>query len=202
MKKIFVLGDSISIHYGPFLEEYLQGIFEYDRKGKNQECKDLNIVSQVNGGDSGRVLEYLQLLPDLNFDILLLNCGLHDIKTCDGVRQVSEEAYRKNLLQIIDLVHNHGKKIVWVTSTPVDDELHNRICQSFKRYNADLVRYNEIALKVTEEKQIPVIDLYGFTNRLNIPLYQDNVHFLEPVRKLQAAFIAGHLMALEQSSVI
>ena len=202
MKKIFVLGDSISIHYGPFLEEYLRGSFEYDRKGKNQECKDLNIASQVNGGDSGNVLEYLQLLPDLEYDILLLNCGLHDIKTCDGVRQVSEEDYRKNLLRIIDLVMRRGKKIVWVTSTPVNDEQHNRICNEFLRYNADLVRYNEIALKVIEEKQIPVIDLYEFTNRLNMPLHQDHVHFYEPIRKLQAAFIVGHLMALEQNGVI
>lgn len=199
MKKVFVLGDSISIHYGPFLEAYMQNIFDYDRKGKNQECRDLNIASQVNGGDSSNVLEYLQLLPDLEYDILLVNCGLHDIKTCEGIRQVSEKNYEKNLKEIVDLVLNRGKKLVWVNSTPVNDEQHNRICTIFSRYNEDLIRYNKIAAEVMAQKDIPVIDLYNFTNNLKMPLHEDHVHFYESVRKLQAAYIAGSLAALEYS---
>ena len=140
MKKVFVLGDSISMHYGPYLETYLQGIFAYDRKGKNQECKNLNIASQVNGGDSSNVLEYLQILPDLEYDVLLLNCGLHDIKICEGVRQVSEEDYRKNLTEAIELVLGRGKKVIWVNSTPVNDEQHNRMCKAFSRYNEHLLK--------------------------------------------------------------
>jgi len=202
MKKVFVLGDSISIHYGPFLEAYLDGVFAYDRKGKMQECKDLNIASQVNGGDSSNVLKYLQLLPNLEYDILLLNCGLHDIKTCEGVRQVSEENYKKNLKEIVELVLSRGKKVVWVNSTPVNDEQHNRICTIFSRYNKDLLRYNNIAAQLMAEKEIPVIDLYGFTEKLNMPLYEDHVHFYEPVRMLHATYIAGSLMALEQSGKI
>lgn len=199
MKKVFVLGDSISIHYGPFWEAYIQGVFSYDRKGKNQECRDLNIVSQVNGGDSSNVLEYLQLLPDLEYDVLLLNCGLHDIKTCEGDRQVSEKDYEKNLNEIVELVLNRGKKVVWVNSTPVNDQQHNHICTIFSRYNEDLIRYNEIAAKVMAAKEIPVIDLYRFTNNLEMPLHEDHVHFYEAIRKLQAAYITGSLMALEQS---
>lgn len=199
MKKVFVLGDSISMHYGPYLEAYLEGTFTYDRKGKKQECKDLNIASQVNGGDSSNVLEYLQLLPNLEYDILLLNCGLHDIKTCEGVRQVSEENYRKNLTEAIDLVLGRGKKIVWVNSTPVNDEQHNRVCKAFSRYNENLLKYNDIAKEVMEAKEVPIIDLYSFTNKLDMPLHEDHVHFYEPVRKLHAAYIAGALMALEQA---
>ena len=202
MKKVFVLADSISIHYGPFLEAYLQDTFFYDRKGKNQECKDLNVASQVNGGDSGNVLEYLKLLPDIEYDILLLNCGLHDIKTREGIRQVSEENYEKNLEEIMELVLKRGKKIVWVNSTPVDDERHNNSNKSFQRYNEDLLMYNQIAKMVIEKKQIPIIDLYGFTNSLDMPLYADHVHFVEPVRKLQAAYIAGCLKTLEQCGTI
>ena len=199
MKKVFILGDSVSMHYGPYLEAYLEGTFTYDRKGKNQECKDLNIASQVNGGDSSNVFEYLQLLHDLEYDVLLLNCGLHDIKTCEGVRQVSEENYRKNLTEAIDLVLGRGKKIVWVNSTPVNDEQHNRICKAFSRYNEYLLKYNDIAKEVMKAKAVPIIDLYSFTNKLGMPLHEDHVHFYEPVRKLHAAYIAGALMALEQA---
>ena len=80
MKKLFVLADSISMHYGPFLEQYIKGTFEYDRKGKNHEFENLDIASRVNGGDSSNCLDYLELFPNTEFDVLLLNCGLHDIK--------------------------------------------------------------------------------------------------------------------------
>ena len=202
MKKIFVLGDSISIYYGPFLEKYIKGTFEYDRKGKNQECKDLNIASQTNGGDSSNCLEYLELLPELEYDVLLLNCGLHDIKTHPTGIQIPPDEYEKNLRAIVELVRNRGKKIVWVASTPVDDEQHNRVCTDFFRYNKDIVRCNEIAEKVMSELNVQIIDLYNFTLNLDEPLYTDHVHFFEPVRKLHGAFIAGQLMALEKSGEI
>ena len=202
MKKLFVLADSISMHYGPFLEEYIKGTFEFDRKGRNQECKDLNIASQVNGGDSSNCLEYLELLPNLEYDILLLNCGLHDIKTHETGIQISKEDYDKNLRAIVELVRSRGKKIVWVMSTPLDDEQHNRECTIFFRYNKDIVAYNEIAKKVMTELDVPVIDLYDFTSKLDMPLYDDHVHFFEPVRKLHGAFIAGHVLALEQAGKI
>lgn len=202
MKKLFVLGDSISMHYGPFLAEYMKDVFEYDRKGKNQECKDLNIASQVNGGDSSNCLEYLQLLPNLEYDVLLLNCGLHDIKTHETGIQITAEEYEKNLKEIVELVRSRGKKIVWVASTPLDDETHNRECTIFFRYNKDIVAYNAVADRVMKELGVPVIDLYSFTMSLDEPLYEDHVHFFEPVRKLHGAFIAGQVLALEQQGLI
>ena len=35
------------MHYGPFFAEYIKGVFEYDRKGKNQECKDLTAYNSI-----------------------------------------------------------------------------------------------------------------------------------------------------------
>lgn len=202
MKKLFVLGDSISMHYGPFLEEYIKDVFEYDRKGKNQECKDLNIASQVNGGDSSNILEYLKLLPDLEYDVMLLNCGLHDIKTHPDGIQISKEDYEKNLCEAVEIIRSRGKKVVWVSSTPVDDEQHNRVCTEFFRYNRDLLAYNEIATRVMNKLSVPVIDLYSFTEKLDEPLFIDHVHYFEPVRKLHGAFIAGHILALESAGLI
>ena len=202
MKKIFILADSISVHYGPFLEKYVSGKFEYDRKGRHMDCEDLNVASRINGGDSSHCLEYLEVFPDLEYDILVLNCGLHDIKTHSHGIQIKKDEYEKNLKSIISLVRSRGQKIVWVTSTPVDDEQHNRECKEISRYNKDLVEYNAIAEKVMTELGVPIIDLYTFTTNLDEPLYVDHVHYFEPVRKLHAAFIAGQLLALEQRGEI
>ena len=52
------------------------------------------------------------------------------------------------------------------------------------------------------ELDVPIIDLYDFTSKLDMPLYEDHVHFFEPVRKLHGAFIAGHVLALEKAGKI
>ena len=193
MKKLFVIGDSISIHYGPYLKEYLRGKMEYGRKGENGEVGDINQVSDMNGGDSCHVLEYLREMKQSDYDILMLNCGLHDIKTTEG-RQVEPVQYEENLRAILDTVS--PQKVVWVTTTPVDDEQHHAHMKHFSRYNKDVVLYNEIAARVMRENHVSIIDLYHFTEQLGTDIYADHVHYIEEVRKLQAAYIAGALLAM------
>jgi len=196
MKKIFVLGDSISIHYGPYLEQYLNEIMQYDRKGSNEDPGDLNYASLCNGGDSHDVLNYINENVDTQYDILLLNCGLHDIKITNK-KQIDEQQYANNLNSIVKAVKANGKKLIWVSTTPVDDWRHNGLCKEFSRFNDDVVKYNKIAVSVMHEHQIPIIDLYSFTKNLGNTVYEDHVHFLKPIRKLQAAFIAGAISLYE-----
>ncbi|MBR5157460.1 MAG: SGNH/GDSL hydrolase family protein [Clostridia bacterium] len=198
MKKLFVLADSISIHYGPYLEQYLKGFFEYDRKGKNLEHGDLNNESSINGGDSSHVLEFIkQNCPEC--DVLLVNCGLHDIKTQNNKKQIEEAEYEKNLNELVSLVLSKKKKMVWLSTTSVDDEIHKKMCPSFSRSDKDVIAYNDIAKKVMDRYKIPIIDLNKFTKNLSEPLFADHVHYVDGVRCLQAAFIAGNLLALEKS---
>lgn len=208
MKKLFVLGDSISIHYGPFLEMYSKGFYEYDRKGyikgaydiytRLVEGFDINKCTPVNGGDSGQCLQYIKDNPDIEYDIFLLNCGAHDIRTKDGKIQVEANVYEKNLREIIPIIKKNGKKLIWVTTAPVDDEIHDKFCPSMQRYNRDVVKYNEIASKVMMENNVPIIDLYNFTKNIDLPLYEDHVHYNFEVRRLQASFILGAILALDK----
>ena len=196
MKKLFVVGDSISMHYGPYLKQYLAGKMAYGRKGEGVEEGDLNRESKVNGGDSSHVLQYLKESPELTYDVLLLNCGLHDIKTTDR-RQVEPEAYEKNLRAVLELVK---KPVIWVRTTPVDDARHQKYSRQFSRYDRDVVLYNEIADRVMAEYGVPVIDLYHFTKALMLDgeVYgeRDHVHFAEEIRRLQAPYIVGAVLGL------
>ncbi|HPJ22564.1 MAG TPA: SGNH/GDSL hydrolase family protein, partial [Clostridia bacterium] len=106
MRSIFVIGDSISLHYGPYLEKNVEGKFLYDRKrGIDGTLDDLNGPLGANGGDSRHVLKYLreQHARKVSYDILLLNCGLHDIKVNDedGDNQVEADEYAGNLKAIL-----------------------------------------------------------------------------------------------------
>ena len=80
MASVFVVGDSISIQYGPFLERFLRGVFSYARKeGEREALLNLDRPQGANGGDSSMVLEYLRALVATGTfrpDLLLVNCSL------------------------------------------------------------------------------------------------------------------------------
>ncbi|MBI0397239.1 SGNH/GDSL hydrolase family protein [Cyclobacterium marinum] len=200
--KLFVVGDSISMQYGPYLEQYLEGVYAYDRKREEpSNSESTEKPKYANGGDSDRVLAYLQnklKAPDFRPDVLLINCGLHDIKTDaqSGKKQVGLEAYKQNLEQIYDLVAKKGIKMVWVRTTPVDDTMHNSKQQTFYRYAADVAKYNEVADEIFKSRNVPIIDLHQFTLNLGDNLFKDHVHFGEETRAKQGAFIAGFLSNL------
>jgi len=200
--KIFVIGDSISVHYGPHLEKYLNGVIEYERKDGNAEAlKNLDIPQGANGGDSEKVLEYLEARAEnapIDADYILINCGLHDIKTDSktGEKQIPIEQYAKNLKQIINVSQKSGLKVIWMRTTPADEAVHNAIQPDFKRFKADCIAYNEAADQVMADASVPSIDLYTFTNNISDDVYCDHVHFHEHVREKQAAFIAGYLNAM------
>ena len=202
-KTLFVLGDSISIHYGPYLKKNLNKLFNYDRKREGkQTLEDLDNPVGANGGDSKMILQYLreQSAEEFKHDILLLNCGLHDIKTCPKTnkKQVRIEEYVENLQEILTLLCEMGRNMVWINTTPVDDKQHNSKMKEFKRYNKDVVNYNKRADKLMRENKTPVIDLYSFTMNLGRDIYIDGAHFKDRIRKLQAAFIAGYLYTFYQ----
>ena len=61
MKTLFILGDSISIHYGPYLKEFVSGKMVVQRKGgMGRAVGNLDAAEGANGGDSGMVLSYLK----------------------------------------------------------------------------------------------------------------------------------------------
>ena len=220
---LFLLGDSISLGYGPYLERMLAGRFACDRKGSEllegvgQGWPAPGIIQRLaaldsdqpalNGGDSACVLDYLQERAAYLRDqqpVLLLNCGLHDLRVDPqtGAHQVELEAYAANLEEISRLVPSVSQRAVWVRTTPVADARHQRLSSGFQRFNADVEAYNAIGDTVMKGAGIPGIDLYNFTCGLSEPtgdlesLYIDHVHFTEPMRRLQGGFIAGWLEAL------
>ena len=202
MKSLYVLGDSISMHYGPYLDTYLRGLMAYARKsGEDEALLDLDMPQGANGGDSAMVLGYLRaraVSNPIKADLLLFNCGLHDIKTdiATGAKQVPIGRYVANLEAIVSEIRRMGPSPVWVRTTPCDGEIHNARKKDFHRFSRDVVEYNAVADGIMAAQGVPSLDLYTFTTNLGPDLYCDHVHFQEGVREKQAAFLAGALTAL------
>lgn len=197
MKNLFIIGDSISIAYEPFLKDMLNGIYNFSRKrGLEKALTNLDKPIGSNSGDSRRVLELvtnekLEVKPDL----LMLNCGLHDIKTERGTtqKQVPLDEYISNIRKIVAATKEFATETIWVTTTPVDHELH-LLHKSFDRYNEDVIAYNAAATAIVKENNIKIIDLYTFTANVDKQPFTDGVHFTPEVSRLQAAFISGALL--------
>ena len=202
--RVYVIGDSISIQYGPYLAKYMAGIMDYARKDGEAEAQlNLDRPQGANGGDSSMVLAYLKAKAatgGIDADLLLLNCGLHDIKTepATGARQVSLADYERNLRSIITVTREMGIELAWIRTTPCDEKVHNTPRMSFHRFAADGTAYNAVADRVMAGAGVPSIDLHTLTLNLGENLYCDHVHFHEEVRAKQAAFIAGWLAAWKQ----
>jgi hypothetical protein len=198
MRSLHIVGDSISMHYGPDLGRFLAGSLAYSRK--TGFPGNLDHPQGANGGDSSLVLAYLQDCSEAGrtWEALAINCGLHDLKRDITTRalQVPEDAYRSNLDSIIAESRGLASQLVWIRTTPVVDAVHNRPGMQFHRHAADLQRYNAIADAVMQAANVEMIDLEAFTRALGgDELFCDHVHFTEPVRRLQAAFLAGALQA-------
>jgi lysophospholipase L1-like esterase len=202
LPQLFVIGDSISMQYGPHLEKLVADRYTYTRR-TGQEPPFANGAVSPNGGDSSRVLEYLKAMcawDGFQPQVLLLNCGLHDIKVTPetGVMQVSLEQYRDNLSQIIALLKGRPLKLVWVRTTPVDDERHNTHSKSFHRHQKNVLAYNAVADDLMRAAGARLLDLFSFSQALGPNAFCDHVHYTDPVRAQQAAYIAGFLDALAQ----
>ena len=199
MKRLYVIGDSISMQYGPHLERALRGVMSYARKD-DQAVARLNLApaQDANGGDSSMVLAFLRAAIAagvIDADVIAVNCGLHDIKTtpATGLKQVPLDLYPQNLSRIVAAAREIAPAVVWIRTTPVDEKRHNGSGIEFHRFEADCDAYNRAADEIMAAFAIPAIDLHTFTSNLGPDLYADHVHFHDHVARNQASFIAGWL---------
>jgi len=177
-KRVLILGDSISIGYTPFVQKMLADemvvLRPMAKNGKAENC---------SGTKSGVAnIDRWLLIEGGKWDVIHFNWGLHDLKhEVDGKvstlatdpPQSTVEAYEKQLREIVTKLKATGAKLVFATTTPVPEGP-----LSPYRADADVVRYNEAALRVMKENGVAVDDLYAFVKpqeaKVQLPA---NVHF-------------------------
>lgn len=172
LPRVLLIGDSISIGYTPFVHELL--------------AKQANVHHPSdNCGPTIRGIEKLdRWLGDKPWDVIHFNFGLHDMKyvapedgdpnTPNGHQQVPLPQYEANLRKLVARLKKTGATLIWCTTTPVPPEgTNNRVAD-------DVVQYNQAALRVMQENDIAVNDLYAFAKpRLSEIQKPRNVHYTE-----------------------
>ena len=161
--RVALIGDSIRMNAQPFVRERLP-------PGVSLQAPDVNCES------SRSVRAHLDAwLPPGTFDVLHINCGLHDIRYDPGRSHpvCLPHEYADNLRAIFDALTRGGATIVWATSTPIDEVRHNAVKAS-RRYRADLLEYNRISVEIANACGIRVHDLYAKLLRTSIDEMQSN----------------------------
>jgi lysophospholipase L1-like esterase len=176
-----LIGDSISIGYTLPVRKLLTGKANMHR-------------IPTNGGPTTNGLARLKnWLGEGKWDVIHFNWGLHDLKAMpDGSRQVSLEAYDKNLRELVSQLKATQAKLIWASTTPVPEGKVNP-----PRLNSDVQAYNAVARKIMAENQVATDDLYEFAlpqlSKIQRPV---NVHFTDEGSSVLATQVAASIEPL------
>ncbi len=186
LPKVVLLGDSIRLGYAEAVSKKLGTIVEISS-------------TKENGGDSSNVLKNLDVwVIKQQPAVVHLNAGLHDIKLDkkSGKHQVELEQYEANLRQIVERIRKETKAtLIFANTTPIIDERHAKRKGAFDRFEADVKRYNERALAVMAELNVPVHDLHALVNHAGADelLGGDGTHYTPTGNERLADAVADSL---------
>jgi isoamyl acetate esterase len=191
MQSVLLIGDSICMGYsaGPGYRPFVA-----DQLGSRGVR-----VSAMYCSDSGTLVKKIpEVARSGPFDVIHLNCGLHDLKRN---RQTLEyithaEAYGRNLETLFERLRQDCARLIWATTTPVCDEWHQRH-KPFDRSERDVLRYNAISLSSATAGGLVINDLHRAIMNFGIERahHDDGVHFNEAGSRLLAAAVADAILA-------
>lgn len=170
MKKIVLVGDSIRLGYEAYVRSAFRDIAEIYAPTEN--CRFTQYVFRY-------LHEWKSLgkWPD-DVDVVHWNAGLWDVIRFFGDEtQTSPTAYAE-IIPRIDRrlrVLFPKAKIIFATSTSVDEEAYKAV--SYKRSNADIERFNRLAVAALADTDTVINDLFPLTLKLPASARSDLTHF-------------------------
>jgi len=191
LPRVLVIGDSISMNYHDAAKEALEGIANYHRIEGNG-------FSVKHGVDNAELWLGNYFEPGFQWDVILFNHGLHDLKqTYDpetdsfGHYAVPINAYKAGLEKLIGILKQTGAELVWTTTTPIPNDNKSR----YARRKGAARAFNDAAMEVMRQHpEILINDLYEVVDES--PVFDDwregtDVHFYrEAERQLLGEAVA------------
>jgi acyl-CoA thioesterase-1 len=186
LPRVLLIGDSISMGYTPAVRARLQG------KANVQHPAD-------NCSETAYGLKWLDAwLGSGKWDVIHFNFGLHDLKYLDaqgkmatpekGKQVASLSEYEKNLRELVARLRKTGAKLIFATTTPVPAASQGRV-------EHDEIRYNEVAVRLMKELNVPVDDLHALVAPLQAKIQRPkNVHFTDEGYGLLADQVVANIL--------
>lgn len=156
--KVLLIGDSISMGYGPYATKRLKDV------------ADVHKIPE-NGAHTRNGLAKLdQWLGKTPWAVIHFNWGLHDL--VEGGKAVPIDEYKENMEKLVTRLGKTGAVLIFATTTPVPPK------NARKRTDADVVLYNMAAAEIARKHGARINDLYAAAKpRLEEWQQKDDVHF-------------------------
>lgn len=142
--RILFIGNSISKGYYPFVSENLSEAFNCDRFATSRSIADPALIKETKIA-----------MGKYNHSVIHFNNGLHGWHLNGG-------EYEAGMRKFVKFLTSHkakGCKLVYSLTTPVPSKEEGVRLDPDR--NAVVLDRNRIAMKIMQENNIPVIDLYG-----------------------------------------
>jgi len=183
--RIFLIGDSIRLNSEKYVIEHLDAGVKLSSPSEN--CESSNEVKEkLSSWLSGR-----------SFDLIHINCGLHDIRYNPGREApvTSKQQYIENLENIFGRLSQLDSRVIWATSTPFEEEVHNAVKVS-RRYLKDIIEYNNESVQLAQRFHFEIHDLYRKVSNLNLKevMRDDGIHFNEAGNEKIGRWISKAIM--------
>ena len=174
--RILIIGDSISIGYTPYVQEYLRDEADIYHNPGNAQHSGTGIDSIVNwiGDSEWNIIQFNWGLWDL--------CYRHPDSKVQGNRDKVNgrityhiDDYRNNLDAIVKLIRkNSDADLVFVSTTFVPDD-------EAGRFKEDAIKYNKIAMRVMQDNEVTINDIYEESMLIHGKYGKgtDDVHYLQ-----------------------
>lgn len=179
-----LIGDSIRLRAAPYVRERLPVGYQMHSPPEN---------GKASGDIAARIRD---LVPPNTFDIVHINCGLHDLRREPGQDwpRRSPDEYGASLRSIFEYLAANVGSVIWATTTPVDETLHGGIDMP-RWYESDVLTYNRLSVELANDYGFRINDLHSrlseATERLFLP---DGVHFNDAGNQLIAHHIATSIL--------
>jgi lysophospholipase L1-like esterase len=158
LPRVLLIGDSISRGYTLAVRKQLAG-------KANVHRAPTNCGSSVNG------IEKLDIwLGQGKWDVIHFNFGIHDVQ-----KSIPMDTYLKNLELIVGRLKATGAKVVFATTTPIQEDLTKK-----QNPATAVIERNQAATEIMKKNQVPVDDLFtAITPKLAEYQNVKDVHFKE-----------------------
>ena len=123
------------------------------------EGKAVVISSADNGQDCHEIVAKLDRVIQSQPDVIHFNTALRDLarEKSTGKNRTSLEEYEANLQHIVKRMQSETKaRLYFATTTPVIDARQAARRLDIDRSEADVLRYNEVAIRVMKRAGVPV----------------------------------------------
>jgi dienelactone hydrolase/lysophospholipase L1-like esterase len=183
---VVLVGDSIRLGYAPLVAKRLEG--------------RVKVVSPPGAGSSVWLVRNLdKLVLEHKPDLVHFNVGLHDLRVDrrNDRLLVERENYRRNLeTALVRLKKETTATLIFASTTPIDDARHAKRKGAYNRYEKDVRRYNEDALRLMHKHRVVVHDLHGLVHRSGTEklLAADGTHYTEQGNRLLADAVADCIL--------